>query len=212
MPVLVYDEFDPPLGELNGRTPNVGAAWAGVNSEFAVISGGYVARSEGQDGAKSIITGAVGDLTLTLTDTVIRTGPVGSRASLGGILRYSNASNFWLLRPWSDTLQLVQVEGGVLTVRGSGGTIATETQVAIAVRAVGPDFECFLDGVSQFTHSSAFNQQATTVGIYLTKVGETSPNQASLGAFLATSPDLGQLWRLGELLVRGERDVWRRNL
>jgi hypothetical protein len=161
--IVAFDNFSTGTlsGNLNGRTPATGAAWAtsGATTDWAVTSG-HVSRSTKSDASArlgvlgpALINTRVGIATLSTSPD---TETLEFGVKLGAILRWVDSSNYAVALAeraqfagatfWSLQMRVA----GVLTVFGIAETAALPESLAIAITA-----EATADGALSATFKAA---------------------------------------------------------
>jgi hypothetical protein len=117
------------------------------------------------------------------------------------VFRYSDATNYWLLRAdfGVQQLQLIKnVNGTLTTVDTAAVTLDEDTEYDLEVTLSGSTIEGFLDGVSEVTATDAHNSTETIVGMGVNTSDARCDEMVAQGDWVDLSADLLKVnWNRG---------------
>ena len=167
--MLVTDTYtDTPGVHLNAHTPDSGGAWTENSGSWTIQAGGDV-RNTTAAGAYYIATQDIGKAGASIR---VKAGTVAASGDqfAGVILRYSDASNFWLVgyitSAGSPVVVIRKIVAGVYTdVVSKVWTNRYQKWITIEATANGNVISAVIDGGFGMTVTDTFNNTATKFGI-----------------------------------------------
>jgi hypothetical protein len=149
---------------LDAHTPDVGGAWTERNGDFDIQGNRANTVNDG---------GAFPRALATVNGTADFFGRVLTNLAVAGdgsfLYRLSTNNDWWSasLNDAANAFRIIEVDGAVVTVRATiavpGAAPGIDYEVTVITE--GQDMQAFLDGVNRLTFASAFNQNATELGI-----------------------------------------------
>jgi hypothetical protein len=164
--VVAFDNFTTGTlsGNLNARTPPVGAAWAtsGATTDWTVAAGEIARSTKDTEARFGVIGSAIGNSGITATWTY----PRQSEAVMGVILRWTNKENYAFLTAEGVGLHSMRFKLGVVVANVT--TVLAESLVTGAAGSLGTTltglFTATLDGALVATGTAATGKQFSLSG------------------------------------------------